>query len=209
MPRNSTIYRPIRRNSYTIRVWSIRFNIYRINPIVEKRGKFKTKVLLSKTWNLDTVADAATDIGNLMKLYKVQRCKVDSLPVFWADMIKEHFDKTRVFSVSFKYYKEEMQGQLTRIIETQGLQVSIEEEELIQELKGYKRQGVPHYDDRVDSLLLANYSNDELFPVKPAGNGCCVMIDLATHTVSTNYGNKTTVNVIPNPNRWKRGLCSR
>ena len=33
-------------------------------------------------------------------------------------------------------------------------------------MKSYKKQGRPHYDDRVDSLLLATYSNDVLFPVK-------------------------------------------
>ena len=180
--------------------------------IVEKSGKFKTKILLSKVWGLDTVVDAAKEIGDLMRLYKVQRCKVDSLPVYWIDMIKEHFEKSKVFSVTFKYFKEEMQGQLTRIIETQGLQIPIEYEELIQELKAYKRQGCPHKDDRVDSLMLANYSNDELFPLKAAGCGCAVFIDINKHTYSTNYGANTNSgngNSVIFPNRMRKGLCSR
>jgi len=163
---------------------------------------------------LDTVADAAKEIGDLMKSYKVHRCKVDSLPVYWTDMIKEHFDKNKVFSVSFKMLKEEMQGQLSHVIESQGLQISIEYEELIGELKAYKRQGRPHADDRVDSLLLANYSNDELFPIKPATGGCAVFINVNDHSTFGNYGKylnnaPSNNNSVSFPNRFKKGLCSR
>ena len=77
-----------------------------------------------------------------------------------------------------KNYKEECQGRLTHIIEGQGLEIPAEYEDLIQEMKSYKKQGRPHYDDRVDSLLLANYSNDVLFPVKAPTSGRITICDM-------------------------------
>jgi len=57
---------------------------------------------------------------------------------------------SRVFAVTFRAYKEVMLGQLTHIIEGGGLDIPAEYEELIVELKGYKKGGRPHMDDRVD-----------------------------------------------------------
>jgi len=144
-----------------------------------------------------------------IKLYRVKQIRMDSLPVEWVDHVADICGKDKVIPVTFKAYKEEMMGQLTHVIESQGLSVSNEHEELIQQLKSFKKQGRPHYDDLVDGLMLATYQNDLLFPEKKAGNGCAVFIDLAAHTVYQNYGNRSTVNVIPNPNRWKKGVCSR
>ena len=49
--------------------------------IIERIGKFKEKVLLSKVWGLEEIANAYSEIGKLLKEYKVVLCKVDSLPV--------------------------------------------------------------------------------------------------------------------------------
>src|SRR5208283_2391082 len=120
---------------------------------------------------------------------KVSLCKVDSLPIDWVERIKEVFDKSRVFSVNFRYYKEEMQGQLTHIIEGQGLEISSEYEDLIQEMKSYKKAGRPHGDDRVDSLMLATYSNELLFPTKPLTGGRITICDNNRGTSWSNCDN--------------------
>ena len=157
--------------------------------IIERIGKFKEKVLLSKVWGLEEIANAYSEIGKLLKEYKVVLCKVDSLPVDTVERVKEVFDKSRVFSVNAKNYKEECQGQLTHIIEGQGLEIPAEYEDLIQEMKSYKKQGRPHYDDRVDSLLLATYSNDVLFPVKAPTSGRITICDMNKRTQWSNFGN--------------------
>ena len=162
--------------------------------IIERIGKFKLKVLLSKVWDSETPSDkAAKEIGLFLREYKVQLCKVDSLPVDWTERIKEVFDKSRVFSVNFRYYKEEMQGQLTHILEGQGLEIPVKFEDLIGEMKGYKKQGRPHYDDRVDSLLLAAYSNEVLFPVKAPTAGRITICDMNKRTQWSNFGNSRSV----------------
>ena len=179
--------------------------------IGERIGKYKFKVLFAKTWGFNELSEAPKEIGQLLKLYKVQLVKVDSLPSFWSDLIAEQYDSKKVFPVTFKAYKEEMQGKLSHVIESQGLEIPVAYEDLIQEMKSYKKQGNPHYDDLVDALLLANYQNDILFPVKPATGGCCVIIDTNKHTVWKNYGaaSSSSGNSVIFPNRMRKGLCSR
>jgi hypothetical protein len=181
--------------------------------IIERIGKFKEKILLSRVWGLEEIAGAYSEIGRLLREYKVVLVKVDSLPIDTIERVKEVYDKSKCFSVNAKFFKEECQGQLSHIIEGQGLEIPVEYEELIQEMKSYKKTGRPHYDDRVDSLLLATYSNNVLFPIKPATGACCVIVDMNAHTVWKNYGNNNngtnTNNSVNFPNRMKRGLCSR
>jgi hypothetical protein len=158
--------------------------------IIERIGKFKIKVLVSKVWDKDTPSDdAAREIGNLLREYKVQLCKVDSLPVDWVDRIKEVYDKSRVFAVTFRAYKEEMTGQLTHIIDGHGLEIPAAYEDLLGELKGYKKGGRPHLDDRVDSLMLATYSNEVLFPMKPLSGGRITIVNHNTGERWSNFGN--------------------
>jgi hypothetical protein len=179
-----------------------------------KSSKYKIKVLLTKQWGFDEVKDAPKEIGDLCRQYRVQLLKVDSLPPYWTEIMKENFDKNRVFPVTMKAYKEEMIGKLTHIIESQGLELPIEYEGMIQQLKAYKEKGNPHYDDYVDSLLLAAFWNDELFPIKPATGGCAVFINVNDHSTFGNYGKylnnaPSNNNSVSFPNRFKKGLCSR
>jgi hypothetical protein len=182
--------------------------------IIERIGKFKEKILLSRVWGLEDIAGAYSEIGRLLREYKVVLVKVDSLPVDTIERVKEVYDKSKCFSVNAKFFKEECQGQLSHIIEGQGLEIPAEYEELIQEMKSYKKTGRPHYDDRVDSLLLATYSNDVLFPIKPATGGCAVFINVNDHSTFGNYGKylnnaPSNNNSVSFPNRFKKGLCSR
>lgn len=185
--------------------------------IGERIGKYKFKVLHSQTWGFSNLSEAPKEIGLLLKLYNAQVVKVDSLPSFWSDLIAEHYDAKKVFPVTFKAYKEEMQGKLSHVIESQGLEIPVAHDDLIQEMKSYKKQGNPHYDDLVDALLLANYWNDVLFPTKPATGGRIVIHDMNSGETWGNFDrhSKTgpTANrnfVVTNPNRpLKKGLFSK
>jgi len=161
-------------------------------------------VLLAKTRGFNELSEAPKEIGQLLKLYKVQIVKVDSLPSFWSDLIAEQADSKKVLPVTFRTYKEEMQGKLSHVIESQGLEIPVAYEDLIQEMKSYKKQGNPHYDDLVDGLLLANYQNDVLFPVKPATGGCAVIIDHSKGTVWSNFGNRNSIKITTNNRENKR-----
>jgi hypothetical protein len=187
--------------------------------IVEKMGKYKFKVLYYKTWNFETLGKVREEVPMLLKLYNVRQVRMDSLPMFWTDIITELYGKDKVFPVTFKAYKEEMMGQLTHVIQSQGLSVSVECEDLIQQMKSFKKQGRPHYDDLVDGLMLATYQNDVLFPEKKPSGGCCVMVDYSKGTVWQNYGKNSGKEVafsnlssqrFYNVGRNQRkGLCSR
>ena len=106
----------------------------------------------------------------------------------WSDLISEAYGKSKVFSVNSRYYKEVMQGQLSHTIESQGLEIPAEYDDLIQEMKSYKKQGNPHYDDLVDSLLLLNFWDEQLFPIKPATGGRMVIHDMNSGETWSNFG---------------------
>ena len=186
--------------------------------IGEKNGKYKLKVLFRKTWGFEQINGAVAEIAEFLKSYKVQLVKVDSLPIMWSDLISEAYGKSKVFSVNSRYYKEVMQGQLSHTIESQGLEIPAEYDDLIQEMKSYKKQGNPHYDDLVDSLLLLNFWDEQLFPIKPATGGRVTIADLNTGKVWSNFGknpdSKITTNlgkpfIATNQTQQKTGLFSR
>jgi hypothetical protein len=137
--------------------------------IIERIGKTRIKVLHTQTWNFDSLANAPTEISNILKIFNVEVVKIDSLPVYWTEIIQDHFNKDKVFPVTFKAYKEEMQGKFTHTLESQQIEIPMVADELILQMKKYKKQGNPHYDDLVDGLLLACYWNDALFKIKPKG----------------------------------------
>jgi hypothetical protein len=156
--------------------------------IVERLGKYKFKVLYYKTWGLQTIGNLERELPDTLKLFNVRQVRMDSLPTVWVDHVKELAGKEKVFPVTFKAYKEEMMGQISHVIDSQGISIPIEAEELIQELKSFKKQGHPHYDDLVDALMLACYQNDILFPDKKPSAGCCVMIDVNKRAITfSNY----------------------
>ncbi len=186
--------------------------------IGEKNGKYKLKVLFRKTWGFEQINGAVAEIAEFLKSYKVQLVKVDSLPIMWSDLISEAYGKSKVFSVNSRYYKEVMQGQLSHVIESQGLEISSEYDDLIQEMKSYKKQGNPHYDDLVDSLLLLNFWDEQQFPIKPATGGRIVIHDMNTGETWSNFGKQSnTIHPIINRNfvitnrlnQNKKGLFSR
>jgi hypothetical protein len=141
--------------------------------IIERIAGARVKVLLSRGFNSEEIGTMFQEVARILRQWKPSRIKVDALPPEYVKDLQSVYGG-KFYPVNFGEFdrgctlKNVMLGQLIHKVQTHQLSIPVQFNELIKQLKAYRR-GLQYNDDYVDSLCLAIFFDLERF--KPSLHG--------------------------------------